>query len=562
MRPARVALHSGAAAPAGQPARDPLRAQSSAVGNQALQHHMRRGAGASFVVAGKGDASEREASQAAASFVVGPGRQAPSMRAAGVSQQNGPTALTDALSGAGAPLADGLRDQMEAHFGVPLRDVRVHTGSGADRLAASLGAQAFAHGRDIVFGEGRRAGADALTAHEMAHVVQQTGGPGLTKRSEPRLIQPSFAASYVVPSGVFEVDLQTVDGGSATPQTDSGLDGTIRFVPARDAPNSNVIAFHQIARVVDDAGADLDPSSMATQQAPRGRLGDPGLRTQADPLRGVEAGFFTDVHHQPATPPSGAVPPAAAPGSALSYRYQWGAGRRNQIPGFKRSNDPADIRSALMGDFPSGTGVDAEFSLESVARGEDTTITYGSVSWGFGLRAGHVVNEHLRVDPGASATFDEALERHRDFYVHEPVTFYFDFDSAILGPAEAAKIDTFTAYLTRNPDIHMNVEGSADIVGGDSAYNRNLAIRRAEAVRTALIARGVTEEAIGGAPPTTAHLSAVASVDANSTQATTDAGTGDQGGDAALGADQKREANRWANRRVVLTFRRSTAAAP
>ena len=39
-----------------------------------------------------------------------------------------------------------------------------------------------------------------------------------------------------------------------------------------------------------------------------------------------------------------------------------------------------------------------------------------------------------------------------------------------------------------------------------------------------------------------------------STTATTDAGTGDQGGSAAIGADQTREANRWANRRVVITF--------
>ena len=47
-----------------------------------------------------------------------------------------------------------------------------------------------------------------------------------------------------------------------------------------------------------------------------------------------------------------------------------------------------------------------------------------------------------------------------------------------------------------------------------------------------------------------------------STEATTNAGTGDQGGNPVVGADQTREANRWANRRVVLTFRRSTAARP
>jgi outer membrane protein OmpA-like peptidoglycan-associated protein len=469
--------------------------------------------------------------------------------------------------GAGAPLDRDLRAEMEGHFGVPLGDVRVHTGPRAAGLAASLGARAFTHGRDIVFGEGRGPGADALTAHEVAHVVQQNGGGGsgrepLSSRSEPRLVQCSFAASYPVPTGVFEVDLQTVNGSSATPPGPSGLSGTIRFVPSPDAPNSNVIAFTQIARDVDTAGGDVNPSSMGTQQAPRGALGSPGLRTQEDTARGVEGGFFTDVYHQPATPDGGAAPPAAARGSALSPRYDWGgSGGVVQTPGFKRSNDPADIRSAQMYDFPQTSG-ERNFSLESVALGEDTMITYGAVNWGFGVRAGNVFNENLHVDPGHSATFDEALERHRDFYVHEPVTFYFDFGSAILSASEAAKIDTFTAYLKRNPDIHMDVEGFADIKGGNTDYNRNLSLRRAEAVKSALVARGIPEEDIGGPAPATAHLGAVTVGRGASTEATTNAGTGDQGGDAARGTDQSREANRWANRRVVLTFRRSTAAAP
>ena len=36
--------------------------------------------------------------------------------------------------------------------------------------------------------------------------------------------------------------------------------------------------------------------------------------------------------------------------------------------------------------------------------------------------------------------------------------------------------------------------------------------------------------------------------------ATTDAGTGDQGGNSVAAADQDREANRQFNRRVMLTF--------
>jgi outer membrane protein OmpA-like peptidoglycan-associated protein len=182
--------------------------------------------------------------------------------------------------------------------------------------------------------------------------------------------------------------------------------------------------------------------------------------------------------------------------------------------------------------------------FESVALGEDTGVIYGAVEWGFGLRAGSVVNEHVSVSPGQSATFDEALERHRDFYVHEPVTFYFPFDSDALSAAEAAKIDTFLPYLTRNPDVELSLEGFADQVGGASDYNLDLSLRRAQSVEAALLARGVAAARING----------ILIGRGASTSATGDAGTGDVGGDAAVGADQRREANRWANRRVVLSF--------
>jgi hypothetical protein len=39
-----------------------------------------------------------------------------------------------------------------------------------------LGAQAFTHGSDVYFGAGKSPGNNQLTAHELTHVVQQTGG--------------------------------------------------------------------------------------------------------------------------------------------------------------------------------------------------------------------------------------------------------------------------------------------------------------------------------------------------------------------------------------------------
>jgi hypothetical protein len=74
-------------------------------------------------------------------------------------------------------------------------------------------------------------------------------------------------------------------------------------------------------------------------------------------------------------------------------------------------------------------------------------------------------------------------------------------------------------------------------------------------VRDAMIAKGIAAARIDA--PTVAHGDARgASTDATAAPASeTPAGTGDQGGNAAVGADQNREANRWANRRVTLTFR-------
>jgi hypothetical protein len=97
-------------------------------------------------------------------------------------QTAGPS-LEHRLSGASAsgfPLAPGVRESMEARFGVDFAPVRVHTGPEAARLSADLDAIAFTHGRDIYFAPGAYSPAthsgQRLLAHELAHVLQQGGG--------------------------------------------------------------------------------------------------------------------------------------------------------------------------------------------------------------------------------------------------------------------------------------------------------------------------------------------------------------------------------------------------
>jgi hypothetical protein len=69
---------------------------------------------------------------------------------------------------------------MSTALGYDFSDVTIHTDAQAVRLNRELNAQAFTQGKDIYFNEGKfdptsRSG-QHLLAHELAHVMQQTGG--------------------------------------------------------------------------------------------------------------------------------------------------------------------------------------------------------------------------------------------------------------------------------------------------------------------------------------------------------------------------------------------------
>jgi cell division protein FtsL len=77
--------------------------------------------------------------------------------------------------GGGSPLSDEVRSFMEARFGADFSQVRTHTGSEAVQMNQELNAQAFTHKQDVYFGAGKAPSKDALTAHELTHVIQQMG---------------------------------------------------------------------------------------------------------------------------------------------------------------------------------------------------------------------------------------------------------------------------------------------------------------------------------------------------------------------------------------------------
>ena len=66
----------------------------------------------------------------------------------------------------------------------------------------------------------------------------------------------------------------------------------------------------------------------------------------------------------------------------------------------------------------------------------------------------------------------------------------FDTGRAELKPGAATKIDQLAQFLTEHPDRRVEIDGFTDSVGSD-AYNEELSQRRADAVKAALLTRGV-----------------------------------------------------------------------
>lgn len=84
-----------------------------------------------------------------------------------------------ASRGGGSPLPAQVRAFMEPRFGADFGGVRLHTGSESAQLSRKVSAQAFTLGQDIYLGEGKTDlesnQGKQLLAHELTHVVQQTG---------------------------------------------------------------------------------------------------------------------------------------------------------------------------------------------------------------------------------------------------------------------------------------------------------------------------------------------------------------------------------------------------
>lgn len=122
-----------------------------------------------------------------------------------------PPIVDEVLRSPGAPLDSATRQFMEARFQRDFGPVRIHTNDEASRSAEAVGARAYTVGARIAFRNGQYAPASPdgrrLLAHELAHVVQQSGNrsgaPAVLARSpdDAASANVGVAASALGPPG-------------------------------------------------------------------------------------------------------------------------------------------------------------------------------------------------------------------------------------------------------------------------------------------------------------------------------------------------------------------------
>jgi len=179
-----------------------------------------------------GDRHEREADRIAGRVMgsapsppSGIGKITPTVQRepGGSTSDVAPAAVHDVIDLPGHGLDAGTRSLMESRFGHNFSRVRIHTDARAAEAARSVNARAFTVGRDVVFGEGKyepnsRPG-QRLLAHELTHVLQQTG-PAPFEFAPSGLVQ-----RQPDDSGIPSPDAPTPSGPStAVDRADRGCD--------------------------------------------------------------------------------------------------------------------------------------------------------------------------------------------------------------------------------------------------------------------------------------------------------------------------------------------------
>jgi len=315
-----------------------------------------------------GDRLEREADRRAAQALrPQPGR---GCACGGGCPRCGGSAALPALHG--APLDAATRRFFEPRLGADFSQVRVFSDAAAARAAHQLGAAAYTHGRDIVFGAdryapGTRAGRELL-AHELAHVQQQAG------MAEPPIQRQAVGTNY----GEFKTTLFQ--------DHPSGVEIVLEFMPDKAKVDATKIALVQSVKATTDAGTAyaVNPT-IARRMAP---AAGPGAGFAIDASGASNVPLYFDLPDLAAgkalkdTPaPAGTVVPSGNPKRRTS-NHDFGSCTK-----LKPKDPERTAVAARLWDRPEGmrrAGAGMAFETTALAiDGRDAGRYYGSVKWSY-----------------------------------------------------------------------------------------------------------------------------------------------------------------------------------
>jgi hypothetical protein len=198
--------------------------------------------------------------------------------------QTTPTGSSEAAAGAGPDLVDEmlrtpgqsldaeLRTFMEPRFAFDFSGVRIHADRLAGDLADRLDAHAFTIENHVAFGHGRYEPRSSqgrrLLVHELAHVVQQGGGPRDVKPSALQVQRLVRTANVVCPAAA--TGIANPHTGSADRSASDLLDNAItritnaQAIRAASPADPDVVAIGSALHTV----FHFDPADDATWTAP------------------------------------------------------------------------------------------------------------------------------------------------------------------------------------------------------------------------------------------------------------------------------------------------------
>jgi len=250
------------------------------------------------------DAFEREADRVADQIAAAPARAVSADPPARVQRAIGaptgdamtaPASVDHALATAGEPLEPVLRQDMEQRFGHDFSRVRVHFDAVADRSARDVNANAYAVGHHIAFAAGRYAPATRdgrrLIAHELTHVVQQSGAhAGVQRDDKKKAAQAPKVVAPVAPTPGQQKMIDAARRAAAIRAQTAGfkargVEGSSAFQEARrlaqikfDWPDPNM---DQIGEIVGGMGGGLVTVDVKVAGA-----GDPDCGDRSGYVRG------------------------------------------------------------------------------------------------------------------------------------------------------------------------------------------------------------------------------------------------------------------------------------